>query len=199
MGIITPPVFRLVSQGMNLPPFPYTRIVVVGSTGSGKSTLARQIAERLQLAHVELDALYWQPGWTPAAPPVFREDVRSALQAAQGRWVVAGNYRVVRDIIWPAADLVIWLDYPFPLVFWRLLVRTIRRLALHEELWNGNRERLWDHLRLWSTDSLFNWLFQSHWRLRREYPEFFAMPEYAHLHVLRFATPAEANSWFAGL
>ena len=97
------------------------------------------------------------------------------------------------------ADLVIWLDYPFPLVFWRLLIRTIRRLALQEELWNGNRERLWDHLRLWSKDSLFNWLFQSHWRHRREYPELFAMPEYADLHVLRFATPGEADSWFTGL
>jgi adenylate kinase family enzyme len=184
---------------MHMPPFPYTRIAVVGSTSSGKSTLAEKIAARLDLAYVELDSLYWQPGWRPAEREDFRERVQSALDAAHGRWIVAGNYRMVRDVIWPAADMVIWLDYPFPLVFWRLLVRTIRRLALREELWNGNRERLWDHLRLWSRDSLFNWLFQSHWRLRREYPEFFAMPAYAHLHVLRFATPDEANSWFAGL
>ena len=33
------------------------RIVVVGNTGSGKSTLAEELARRLDLAFVELDAL----------------------------------------------------------------------------------------------------------------------------------------------
>ena len=41
------------------------RIVVVGTTGSGKTTLARSISERLAVPHVELDALFWGPNWTP--------------------------------------------------------------------------------------------------------------------------------------
>jgi adenylate kinase family enzyme len=40
------------------------RIHVVGTSGSGKTTLARQIAERLDIPHVELDALHWEPHWT---------------------------------------------------------------------------------------------------------------------------------------
>jgi hypothetical protein len=39
------------------------RITVVGTTGSGKTTLACRLGQR----HMELDALYWEPKWTPAA------------------------------------------------------------------------------------------------------------------------------------
>lgn len=37
------------------------RIVVIGSTGSGKTTLANQLAHTLNLPHIELDALHWEP------------------------------------------------------------------------------------------------------------------------------------------
>jgi adenylate kinase family enzyme len=39
------------------------RIVVVGTSGAGKTTLARRIADRLQLPHIELDAINWQSEW----------------------------------------------------------------------------------------------------------------------------------------
>lgn len=182
-----------------MPGFPYHHIAVVGPTGSGKSTLAQELAGRLGLRFVELDALYWQPGWRPAALPAFRQNVQAALASGGTGWVVAGNYRMVRDILWPAADLVIWLDYPLLFVFWRLLVRTARRVVLREELWNGNRERLWEHMRLWSEDSLFHWLFKSYGMHRREYPTLFALPEYEHLDVLRFNAPRQTEAWLAGL
>src|SRR5579871_6058918 len=88
------------------------RIVVVGSTGSGKTTLARHLACRLHLAHVELDALHWDANWVPAPTPIFRERVDAALSGPA--WAVDGNYSKVRDIVWPRADTVIWLDYPLP-------------------------------------------------------------------------------------
>jgi adenylate kinase family enzyme len=47
------------------------RIVVVGSSGSGKTTLARALAGELGLAHVELDAIFHQPGWEPLADDEF--------------------------------------------------------------------------------------------------------------------------------
>lgn len=182
-------------------PFPYRRIVVVGATSSGKSTLARELSAQLELRFVELDALHWQADWTPASLDKFRSSIEAAVStgADPDGWVIAGNYHVVRDLIWPRAEAVIWLDYSLPVVFWRLLVRTLRRSILQEELWNGNRERFWWHLKLWSDESLFHWLFKTYWRRKREYPLLFARPEHAHLHVIRFCSPRETRSWFASL
>ena len=66
------------------------RILVIGSTGSGKTTLAEHIAKKLNIPHVELDGLFWEPNWTPATKEVFRERVQAATQCEA--WVVDGNY-----------------------------------------------------------------------------------------------------------
>lgn len=178
--------------------FPYRRLVVIGVTGAGKSTLAKQLSEHLHLEYVELDALHWQPNWTPSPLPEFRERAQAVLSATDG-WVVAGNYHVVRDLVWPKAEAIMWLDYSLPLVFRQLLVRTIRRSVLREELWNGNREKFWWHLKLWSDESLFHWLFKTYWRRKREYPLLLAQPEHAHLHPIRFSSPGETKNWLASL
>lgn len=177
--------------------FPHRRIVVIGTTGSGKSTLALALSSRLHLDYIELDALHWQPGWRPAA----REEMRPALEAALASqaWVVAGNYSDLRDLIWPRAQALVWLDYPLPLIFWRLLVRTVRRSTLQEELWNGNREKFWWHLKLWSDESLFRWLFKTYWRRKRETPLLLAEPAHAHLELVHLATPRQARAWLDSL
>ena len=168
-------------------------MVVIGTTSSGKSTLAKALAEKLFLDFIELDALHWEPNWRMAEIGVFRTRVESALQS--NTWVVAGNYHVVRDLVWARAQAVIWLDYPFPIVFWRLLTRTIRRAVTREELWNGNRETFWEHLKLWSEDSLFHWLFKTYWRRKREIPRLLEMREYKHLKAFHFKHPREAEEW----
>ncbi len=173
--------------------FTFHRIVVVGTTSSGKSTLASQLAEIIGADYIELDALHWEPNWKEARLEVFRERVETATNSKV--WVVAGNYHVVRDIIWRRAEVIIWLDYPFHIVFWRLLTRTIRRAVTQEELWNGNREPFWQHLKLWSEDSLFHWLFKTYWRRKRETPRLLALPEYAHLKVIHFKHPKEIECW----
>ena len=168
------------------------RAVIVGSTGSGKTTLARDLASRFGLTNVELDALHWDPDWTPAPREAFRARVAAAL-AASDRWVADGNYRAVRDIVWGQADTLVWLDYPLLLLATRLAKRTVARVARREELWNGNRED-WRSQFL-SKDSLFCWLLKTYGSRRREYPRLLADPEYAHLEVRRFRWPAETAAW----
>jgi len=180
-----------------MPTFPHKRIVVIGTTSSGKSTLAKQIADKFGYDFIELDALHWEPNWQEAPLDVFRERVRTATQAPA--WVVAGNYHVVRDLVWSQAEAVIWLDYPLWTIFRRLWIRTWRRWWFQEVLWNGNRERLWWHFKIWSDESLFKWLFKTYWRRKREYPVLLALPEHHHFKVIRFKNPKETEEWLEGL
>jgi adenylate kinase family enzyme len=121
------------------------RILVVGASGSGKTTLAQQLALRLDVPHVELDALFWEANWTSVSPEIFRERVTQAL--AGDRWVTDGNFSQVSDLTWGRADTVIWLDYGVGTILMRLLPRTFRRIFTRQALWNGNRESLlWDFL-----------------------------------------------------
>ena len=180
---------------MSSSPFTYQRIVVVGATGCGKSTLAERLARKFNLDYIELDALYWKPDWVRSSNEEFRAKVEAATQAPG--WALAGNYGVTRDIVWPRAEAVIWLDYPFFLILSRLLQRIWVRWRSQELMWGTNRETFWVHFKLWSKDSLVNWLFQTYWRRKRTYPAFFAQPEYSHLKVFRFMHPREMEQWLA--
>ncbi len=178
-------------------PFPYKKLIVVGATSSGKSTLAENLAVKLKLNYIEMDALYWQPNWVGTQDNEFATKVDEATRGE--RWVIAGNYSRTRPITWPRAEAVIWLDYRLPIVFWRLLTRTIRRWVTREELWNGNREKFWWHFKIWSDESLFHWLFKTYWRRKHEYPQLFALPEHSHLKIIHFKAPSETEEWLANI
>ena len=171
------------------------RIVVVGTTGSGKTTVARKLSRRLGIPHVELDALHWEPKWTPAATDVFRQRVAEALKG--DAWVVDGNYSKARDLIWPRATDLVWLDHPLPVKMWRLFWRTLRRSITKEELWSGTYERF--RIGFMSRDSLFKWLLKSHWRMRRLYPQAIQQPEHAHLRVVHLRSQKHTRQWLAAV
>ena len=173
--------------------FPFQRLVVVGTTSSGKSTLAEILSGKLQLDFIELDALHWEANWVEAPDDIFRQRVETAISSE--RWAVAGNYSIVRDLIWPRADAVIWLDYPLWMIFCQLTRRTFKRWWSQELLWGTNRENLWMHFKLWSQDSLYHWLFKTYWRRKRETPQLLSEPRNAHLTVFRFKSPREAEEW----
>jgi adenylate kinase family enzyme len=180
-----------------MPSFPHHRIVVIGTTSSGKSTLASRLAERLEIDFIELDALYWEPNWQAAPLEIFRARVEKALHAE--RWVVAGNYHVVRDLIWPKAEVIIWLDYSLWRIFWQLTRRTFARWWSQELLWGTNREPLWAHLKFWSKESLYNWLFKTYGRRKREIPMLLSQPQHQHLMLIRFTHPKETDEWLERL
>ena len=167
------------------------RTVVIGTSGSGKSTLAAALAKRLGAPHVEFDAYRHGPNWVPTPDDVMRRNISEKLSGE--KWVGDGNYSLIRDLVWTRATAVVWLDYSFLVVFWRLFRRTMARVITGAELWNGNREILWRHFL--TRGSLFLWAFQTHWRQRKVFSEALAAPEYSHLAVLRFRSPRAADHW----
>ena len=174
---------------------PLQRIVVVGTTGSGKTTMASRLAERLGIPHTELDSLNWGPNWTMRPDEEFRTLVDEATRSEA--WVVDGNYSRARDIVWPRADTVVWLDYALSLVLWRIWWRTWGRWVRREVLWGNNRERLLTHF--FTRDSLFLWALQTYNRRRREYPELLRKPEYSHLELIHLRSPNRAEIWLEQL
>ena len=171
------------------------RIVIVGRTGSGKTTLARQLAAVLEVPHVELDSLYFGPQFSTAPLALLRERTTAAL--AGDRWVTDGNKRAVRDLIWPRADTIIWLDYSLGVSLWRLGKRARWRTAqlTAEAAKTGRRAGLPRQLLAAARGVLT--ALRSHAGQRREYRRLFAEPANAHLAVVRLQSPGAARAWLA--
>ncbi|MDQ6803505.1 MAG: adenylate kinase [Actinomycetota bacterium] len=141
--------------------------VIASASGNGKTTFGRQLAEKLDVEFVELDALVHGPNWVETADDVLREHVRRILSS--DGWVIDGAYqRKLGGVHLRAAEVVVWLDLSLWVWLPRLVRRTWRRLRRREELWNGNRESLSGAI--WGVDSLFAYALRCHFRRRREWP-----------------------------
>ena len=169
------------------------RIAVVGTSGSGKTTFAHQLAGILNRQHIELDMLYWGPSWTPR--PEFASLVETAI--SRDSWVLDGNYGSVRDLVWPRASALVWLNYPFHIVFSRALTRTVRRLLTREVLFAGNKESF--RASFLSLNGIPAWVLRTYWRRRREYPVLLSQEKFRHLELFEVGTPAQARDMLAVL
>ncbi len=127
-----------------------------------------------------------------AEPAVFRSRVASVV--AGDEWVVDGGYSTVRDLIWPRADTVVWLDYPLTVILPRLVRRIVARIRDGSELWpgTGNRETIRGQF---SRDQLVWFAVRTHRSRRRRIIEMLARSEYVHLGVHHFTRPADADRW----
>lgn len=171
------------------------RIVVIGSSGAGKSTVAHRLGEVLDSPVIEMDAVYHQPEWEPLELERFR--ARMQQLTAGERWVTDGNYGTVRDIVWGAADLIVWLDLPRWRVMSRVVRRTAARVATRRLLWNGNRE-VWRNVIEWDPyENILRWTWETFERRRRQY-EVLAALDVGHRWV-RLRTPGEVEAFIGSL
>ena len=165
-----------------------SRVLVIGTTCAGKTTYARQLSRALDIPHTELDGLYWLPDWAPRPEAEFRKLLAEVV--AEDAWVVDGNYGSYRDLIWPRATAVIWLNYSFARIAWRGLHRTVRRAVTKEELFSGNRESIAQSFL--SRQSILVWLVRTHGKNRRRYRTIFDESTYPALAKIEFRTPGDA-------
>jgi shikimate kinase len=172
------------------------RVSVAGISGSGKTTLARELAARLGVPHVELDALHHGPDWAEASAAELRARVEAALAAAPAGWVVDGDYhRKLGDLVLARADTLVWLEPPLAVSLRRLAARSWRRRRGRELLWNGNRERLRDLVG--PREGLFAWAVRSYFRHRRELPP--ALARNPRLRVVRLRSTQDVADFLGGL
>lgn len=167
------------------------RVVVAGTSGSGKTTLAARIAEALAAPHVEIDALFHGPGWTPRA--TFLEDVHRFT--AGPTWVTEWQYGDARAHLAARADLMVWLDLPRATVMRQVVRRTVQRRLRHERLWNGNVE---PPLRTFFTDPehIVRWAWSTHRQSALRVSALLdARPERP---VVRLRSHEEARQWLHG-
>ena len=163
--------------------------VVASASGNGKTTVGRELARRLEVPFVEMDALVHGPNWVETPNDELRRIVEPILEG-EG-WVVDGTYRgKLGDLVLRNADVVVWLDQPIRVWFPRLVRRTLRRIRGRESLWNENRETLRNAVI--GRESLFVWAFRMHFSRRRRYPAVLAP-----YNVVRLRSPREVEAWLA--
>lgn len=169
----------------------------MGISGSGKSTLARQLASKFACDHIELDSIHHQPNWTPISDDGFAAELLPRLDADS--WVVDGNYSQVTHLVMERADTLLLLDYPRSLVMRRVIQRTLRRGLRREVLWNGNRESLWNLLKLNREENIVLWAWTMHPYRHERNLEFAAQWLAQGRAVHRFEDPQQTAEWLAAI
>jgi adenylate kinase family enzyme len=168
-----------------------SRVLVTGTSGSGKTTLAARIAETLAVPHVEIDALFHGPGWTPR--PSFLQDVHTF--SAGPAWVTEWQYGSARAHLAERADLMVWLDLPKATVMRQVVRRTLKRRVRREQLWNDNVE---PPLRTFFTNSehIVRWAWTTHHKSESRVSALLQdRPESV---VVRLRSHREVDSWVQG-
>ena len=171
------------------------RVVLIGTSCSGKTSFARRLSDALEVPNIELDAMHWLPDWVPRSTKEFQSLAGQAVAA--DRWVADGNYGQGRDIVWHRATCLIWLNYPFRVVFWRALRRTFARVFTGQRVYLGNQESF--RRAFLSRDSIPWWVITTFRRRRREFPALFARAESSHLRVIEFKSQRDAEDFIRGL
>lgn len=167
------------------------RIVIIGSSCAGKSTLGRSLSKILCTPIIELDTLFWLPNWKSRPTPEFREIV--LREVASDNWIVDGNYSRVRDIIWPRATTIIWLNYPLHTVLVRAMIRTCRCLIYRKDPSIGNRDTF--SRTFLSRNSIFVRILSSYWSLRLEYQKNIFDNGINNVKIIEFKHHRETEKW----
>ncbi|MBN1436535.1 MAG: hypothetical protein JW936_05635 [Sedimentisphaerales bacterium] len=174
------------------------RINVVGTSGSGKTTFAKLLSDKLEIKHIEIDAVFWGPDWHLPSDDEFLPKLEKVLSENE-KWVLDGNYTRAIPIKWKDVDLVIWLDYSFPRTFLQAIKRAVTRSITKEELWEGTGNRESFKGSFFSKNSIILWTIQTYHKTRRAYERILKDSQYSQIQFLRFRSPRESARFIAGI
>ena len=112
----------------------------MGGQGSGKTTLARRLGALLDAPVYELDLVGWEEV-TGRERSLAEKLARVQEIAVRPRWVTEGTMLGWSDPLLHAADRIVWLDIPWRVALWRMLLRHVRA-----DLAGNNRHPGWRRL-----------------------------------------------------
>ena len=168
------------------------RIMIIGQPGSGKSTLARMLGECLGLPVFHIDHIHWQTGWVERARPdktLLCHEIEAGDQ-----WVFEGGHSTTWGNRLARADLLIWLDLPLPLRFYRVVKRSLRYLGqTRPDLPDGCPERLNA-----ATLTFWRWIWDTRHSARLQMQRL-AVSEAASGRLVHLKSPAEVRRWLESL
>jgi adenylate kinase family enzyme len=166
------------------------RINVIGTSGSGKTTFGRQLAEVLNLPFIEMDAIFWGPGWKMPPDEDFFPRLSKALDGEN--WVLDGNYTRTMEFKWDRVQAVVWLNYSYPRTICQAVKRALTRLFDQKELWpeTGNRENL---KMLFSRDSIVWYTISKYHRHTQRNAGYMMDKNYSHIKFHRIRSPQKAK------
>lgn len=168
------------------------KINVIGTTGSGKTTFSKKLAEKLDLAYIQLDDLLWLDDWQETPDEPFFEKLRNQLDLASEGWVVDGNYTRTQYITWEDVETVIWLDMPFHINLFQSVQRAVTRALSKEKLWeNSNNQESFQ--RMLSRDSILWWMIKTYRKNRKKYLERMRNQKYAHIQFIHLRSRKEVQ------
>lgn len=159
--------------------------------------MAREFSKRLDIAHTELDSIYHQENWQSLDNDTLKNRIYKI--ANEDQWIICGNHLTKLGLdLWHNADTVIWCDYSLPLIFSRLVRRTLMRGATRAESWNGNRERL--YVNFFTNDSVLVWMMRSWNKLRNGYTKLFNEPDiFPSTSLIRLRNPKQTSELLKGI
>ena len=171
------------------------KINIIGTSGSGKSTFSKQIAQKLNIPHIELDGLFWKENWTPSSDQKFFTNIEKAINSEN--WILDGNYDRTQHIKWDKVDQIIFLDMPFYLVLFRIIKRSLIRSLTRKKLWAGNQENILKHL--FTKDSLILWVIKTFHKNRREYSLLENNNEIPNINFIRLKSKRQLKAFYESL